>query len=174
MCIRDSFWDERAETLEDQVIQPFQDPVELGLTLDQLLEIIDSQPYYEPLFADAFGDPKPTPDRIAKALAQFIRSIVSVDSRYDQGRAQVSSPFSEFPTFSPLENAGKSLFLTTGCSSCHITEAFVNIAEGPKNNGLPVTVEDLGAFETFADPELARAFKAVSYTHLTLPTKRIV
>lgn len=157
------FWDERAETLEDQVLQPFQDPIEMGLTLEGLIEIVDGQPYYDTLFVNAFGDPEPTPERISMALAQFVRSIVSIDARYDEGREMVSSPFVAFENFSPLENDGKAIFFTTGCSSCHVSEAFVNVADGPTNNGLDAeSTDDLGAFETFEDPDFLGSFKVPS------------
>ncbi len=157
------FWDERAETLEDQVTQPFFDPIELGLSPDELISVIKSQRYYGRLFSNAFGDPEPTVDRVGDSLAQFVRSIVSVDSRYDQGREEVTSPFSTFANFSGLENDGKSLFFTTGCSSCHVSEAFVGAAEGPTNNGLDSeTADDLGAFETFAEPDFVGSFKVPS------------
>jgi cytochrome c peroxidase len=81
------FWDERAATLEDQVLMPFQNPVEMGLSLEQAVSITESQSYYRDLFTSAFGDPTINADRIARALAQFVRSIVSINSRYDQGRA---------------------------------------------------------------------------------------
>lgn len=47
------FWDERAETLEAQALMPFQDPVEMGLSLDRLVEIVAAQPYYPALFQTA-------------------------------------------------------------------------------------------------------------------------
>ncbi len=50
------FWDERAKTLEEQVLMPFQDEVEMGLTLAELIDIVKEQSYYPPLFEDAFGD----------------------------------------------------------------------------------------------------------------------
>jgi cytochrome c peroxidase len=39
------FWDERAATLEDQVLMPIQDPVEMGLTLPELVARVEAQPY---------------------------------------------------------------------------------------------------------------------------------
>ena len=44
------FWDERAETLEDQVLMPFQDPVEMGMTLDQVISKVQSMSYYPELY----------------------------------------------------------------------------------------------------------------------------
>ena len=79
------FWDERAETLEDQVLQPFQNTVEMGLTAAQISERVSEQTYYNQLFINAFGDNAVTNDRISKALAQFVRSIVSYQSKYDIG-----------------------------------------------------------------------------------------
>ncbi|BAO74495.1 cytochrome-c peroxidase [Winogradskyella sp. PG-2] len=63
------FWDERAQTLEEQVLMPFQDDVEMGLTLQELIQIANEQSYYPILFKDAFGDSSITSDRISRALA---------------------------------------------------------------------------------------------------------
>ena len=82
------FRDERAPSLEEQALMPIQDPLEMGLTLDQLVSIVESKPYYPPLFTNAFGDAVVTPERIARALAQFQRSIVSAGAAYDYGRAR--------------------------------------------------------------------------------------
>jgi cytochrome c peroxidase len=150
------FWDERAATLEAQVLQPFQDAVEMGLTLTQLTQRVQEQPFYNQLFLNAFGDNTVTSDRISKALAQFVRSIVSYQSKYDVGRAQVATPGLNFPNFTTEENLGKQLFLRpianggAGCFGCHTTEAFINSNPGPQNNGLDlVSTTDFGAGETF-------------------------
>ena len=97
------FWDERAATLEDQVLMPFQDDVEMGLNLDTLKEIISAQSYYPPLFEAAFGSSEIEIDLISKALAQFVRSMVSVGSKYDEGRMLVADPIAPFPNFTQEE-----------------------------------------------------------------------
>ena len=66
---------------------PFQDPVEMGMTLDEVVNTIESQSYYPELFEKAFGSEEVNTDRISKALAQFVRSIVSYSTKYDEGRA---------------------------------------------------------------------------------------
>lgn len=157
------FWDERAATLEDQALMPFQDPVEMGLTLAELVEIVEGEPYYGSLFAAAFGDPTVTSDRIARAIAQFVRTLVSFDAKYDQGRVQVGSPLAPFPNFTASENAGKTIFFLPGsngrnCAGCHASEAFLNVIPlGPPppfithaiNNGLDATsTTDLGVQES--------------------------
>jgi cytochrome c peroxidase len=147
-----AFWDERAATMEEQVLMPFQDATEMGMTLTTLLQRINAQTYYAPLFNAAFGDNTVTSDRVSKALAQFVRSIVSYSSKYDIGRAQVANPGAPFPNFTAAENAGKQVFFAAGnnggggCFGCHTTEAFVNAPGGPENNGIDaVSTTDLGA-----------------------------
>ncbi len=171
------FWDERAMTLEDQVLMPFQDPVEMGLTLDQLETLGRSQSYYPALFEAAFGSPRVDSGRIARALAQFVRSIVSVDSKYDRGRIQVASPQADFPNFSALENEGKRIFMTNGgvgrapCTVCHNTESFslINPAANrnrrtdASNNGLDaVSIADRGVEETTNNDRNTGDFKSPS------------
>lgn len=134
------FWDERAASLEIQVLQPIQDATEMGLTLAQIEERINEHPFYTQLFINAFGDNSVTTDRAAKALAQFVRSIESYQSKYDTGRALVNNPILDFSNFSTPENLGKHLFFSSprdggaGCAGCHTLEPFVGI--GAQNNGL--------------------------------------
>ncbi|MFN4081089.1 MAG: cytochrome-c peroxidase [Saprospiraceae bacterium] len=170
------FWDERAATLEQQVLQPFQDPVEMGLSLGELVKRVEDQPYYPRLFKNAFGDESVSADRIARALAQFVRSIISYQSRYDVGRAQVPNPNAPFPNFTPQENQGKQLFLQpvqnggAGCFACHTTEAFVSANIGPQNNGLDsASTSDRGAAETFPQQtQLTGAFKTGTLRNIAL------
>lgn len=150
------FWDERAASLEEQVLMPFQDSVEMGLTLVSLQQRVAEKNYYPSLFKNAFADETVTTDRIARALAQFVRSIVSYRSKYDAGRALVQNPGANFSNYTAAENVGKQLFLLPiangggGCFGCHTTEAFVSANPGPQNNGLDaISSTDLGAFETF-------------------------
>jgi cytochrome c peroxidase len=115
------FWDERAATLEAQVLQPIINPVEMGLTLPELVTRVSAQPYYAPLFQRAFGDTTVTTDRIARALAQFSRTLVSYRSRYDQGIAATGDVNLPFPNLTAQENQGKQLFMTrAGCAACHL------------------------------------------------------
>lgn len=177
------FWDERAPSLEDQVLRPIQDPIEMGLTLDQLRQIIADQPYYPPLFEAAFGDSSITNDRMAKALSQFVRSLVSTTSKYDLARAEVEQPLENFPQFTIQENQGKRLFFApietargarVNCAGCHISEAFVGpVPNGPirsttaTNNGLDAeSVGDLGISEVTNLPSDIGKFKAPSLRNI--------
>jgi cytochrome c peroxidase len=138
---RHFFWDERANTLEDQVLQPIQNAVEMGMTLSALTNRLAAEPFYTNLFSLAFGSPEITSDRISRALAQFVRSIVSTRSKYDAG-----VPIG-FSNFTAQENLGRQIFLgqvgNATCAACHGTDNFV---PGPNinNNGLEFPFVDKG------------------------------
>jgi len=135
------FWDERANTLEDQVLLPIQNPIEMGMTLAALTNRLAAEPFYTNLFAAAFGSPAITANRISLALAQFVRSIVSGQSRYDLGETN------NFANFTAQETLGRQIFLgQTGkatCSICHATDNFVPTTT-LNNNGLEYPYVDLG------------------------------
>lgn len=115
------FWDERAATLEAQVLLPIQSPVEMGLTLTELVERVKAQAYYPYLFNRAFGSTEITTDRISRALAQFVRSIVSYRSKFDAGVAATGNIGANFANYTASENRGKQLFLgQAGCARCHL------------------------------------------------------
>lgn len=125
------FWDERAATLEDQVLKPIQDTVEMGMTLPALVTRLGGLSYYPQLFKRAFGDEQITSERISRALAQFARSIVSYRSRFDEGVAATGGVGSPFPNYTQEENAGRALFLgRAGCAACHLDA-------GPPTGGPP-------------------------------------
>lgn len=130
------FWDERAATLEDQVLMPIQDQVEMGMTLDSLVSRLSVTDYYPLLFAEAFGDEEITSERISLALAQFVRSMVSYESPFDEAlEASGGDPTRDLNGLSTLENLGRDLFFGRGgCDNCHQTALF--IADRPFNNGL--------------------------------------
>jgi cytochrome c peroxidase len=167
---------------------PIQSSVEMGLTLDQLVTQVSGQSYYPYLFTQAFGSAEVTSDRISKALAQFIRSIVSYRSRFDQGLAATGAINQSFANFTAQENRGKALFLgPAGCAGCHLVNPppnqqqnglgnqavfFVNV---PTNNGLTADLSgdqgvgaitglssDIGRFKA---PELRNVALTAPYMH---------
>jgi len=166
------FWDQRAATLEDQVLMPIQDMVEMGMTSSALETKLRGLAYYPPLFQKAFGDNTITSDRISKALAQFVRSIVSYQSKYDAGRAAFPpgplAPGTNFANFTPQENQGMNIFLGPqgGCTPCHGSETFT--APQEKNNGLDLTTIDRGFGAVVNNPALDATFKVGSLRNIEL------
>ncbi|BAO77328.1 cytochrome-c peroxidase [Winogradskyella sp. PG-2] len=138
------FWDERAATLEDQTLMPIQDLVEMGMTLEELETKLAQEGYYTILFENAFGDESITSERIAFAISQFIRSMVSFESKFDEGLDQAQNSNNNFPNFTASENRGKQLFMSnqTRCFDCHATVAFVG--DNARNIGLDVVISDPG------------------------------
>jgi cytochrome c peroxidase len=156
------FWDERGATLEDQVLQPIQDAVEMGLTLSQLETKVRLTAYYPPLFLAAFGSSDVTSDRIARALAQYVRSIVSGGSRYDAEFTGRGGP--DFSGFTEQERAGQQLFIMVGCAQCHTTNA--QISDSVHNTGLDATITDAGAGGgRFKAPSLRNVAVRAPYMH---------
>ena len=171
------FWDQRAATLEDQTLMPIQDLVEMGMSLDDLVIKLEATDYYAELFDDAFGSTVITADRISRALAQFIRSMETYGSKYDEGRATIVGPGQggippfqqDFPNFTEQENLGKSIFFDTeigNCASCHTPDLF--IAPGPRNNGLDVVYEDNGFGEVTGNLQDYGLFKVPSLRNIEL------
>jgi cytochrome c peroxidase len=135
------FWDERATTLEDQVLRPIQDAVEMGMNLDLLEKKLAVTSYYPALFNAAFGSTAITRDRISLALAQFVRTLVSGRSKFDQGA--VLGPNGFATVFTAEEEQGRNLFASTGCARCHAT--FAQLGDDVHNTGLDNTITDVGA-----------------------------
>ena len=131
------FWDERARSLEEQVLMPIQNKVEMGQDLKALVAKLSEDKFYSRLFREAFGDEAVTRERIARALAQFVRSLVSYRSKFDQGLAEAGSLRESFPNFSRQENRGKNLF-ARNCAVCHLPpgQSAVFSMTQPRNNGL--------------------------------------
>ena len=113
------FWDERGGNLEQMVLLPVENSLEMGQDLKKLPAILGADHRYPELFNKAFGSPEITNEKISRALAQFLRSLVSYQSKYDEGRGAVKLVTDDFPNYSLQENRGKALFLRN-CAICHL------------------------------------------------------
>ncbi len=126
------FWDERAATAEKQALQPILNHIEMGLTLAELESKVKALNYYPTLFQNAFGSTTIDSIKIAKALAQFERSIVTYQSKYDRVKQGLES-------FTTAEAQGEVLFNNApppppgggappSCNGCHTAPMFINSA----------------------------------------------
>jgi len=165
------FWGERAATLEEQTLMPIQDSLEMGMTLTALTNRLAAEPFYTNLFAQTFGTPEITAERVSRALAQFVRSIVSVQSKYDVGVTM------SFANFTAQENLGRQIFLGQGtfghvtCARCHGTDNFVPIfppGTGIFNNGLENPYVDKGVGALTGQPQDEGLFKVPSLRNIEL------
>lgn len=116
----DFFWDGRAQSLEEQSLHPIEDPLELNMDLPTVIARLEATEKYPKMFKAAFGTRKITKDRIAKAIAQFERTLISANSEYDR----VKRPFAN--RNNPFDNEAANrglLFFNNGdgadCFHCH-------------------------------------------------------
>jgi cytochrome c peroxidase len=139
------FWDGRAATLREQVLQPITNPVEMHETLSNVTAKLAADPEYPAMFARAFGPGKITADRVARALEQFLLTRVSYDSKFDRvlnGQAKLTDE----------EQHGFELFHTeydpahgqygADCFHCHGGPLFRS--QDFANNGLDAEPADAG------------------------------
>ncbi|MBK1834480.1 cytochrome-c peroxidase [Roseibacillus ishigakijimensis] len=164
-------WDGEEPTLRGQMLRPIVDPIEMGENLATLPAKLAAREGYLAQFQAAFGDQEITPERLAIALEQYVLTLTSFDSRYDQAQRGGDE-------LTALEKRGESLFFTSpteggaGCARCHPAPFFTD--HGFHNNGLPLRKSDHGREEVtgeardrgkFATPSLRNIAVTASYMH---------
>lgn len=139
---RTLFWDTRSNSLEDLALRPIQNHIEMGIEdMDKLVVKLNKIGYYPDLFQKAFGSKDITSERISKAMAQFMRSMVTYRSKFDEGKK------SNFSNFTATEMRGKELFTTQlHCNNCHGGDNFNTTLDGQlaENIGLDEIYQDNG------------------------------
>jgi cytochrome c peroxidase len=174
----ETFWDGRAAHLEEQAIGPIANPIEMGNTHAVAVQTIADIEGYGPFFELAFGDPAVTLDRVASAIADYERTRVSGNSRYDQWQAADDEEEGYVSPLSDEELQGEELFFGKAkCATCHVGSAFTdslyhNLGVGwDEESGSFADVgrkevsgaaEDLGAFKT---PGLRETTLHAPYMH---------
>jgi cytochrome c peroxidase len=163
------FWDGRVRTLEEQALKPIVDELEMQSNLDSVINRLNRSAFYRQLFFEAFGVTKVTSVELAKAIAQFERSIISGNSKYDlwaRGEASLDN----------TELLGKSLFTDEqkgDCTHCHSLGSLFSDF-GFKNNGLDAIPTDSGRYRVtgfagdigkFKSPTLRNIALTAPYMH---------
>jgi len=174
---RNLFWDSREQSAKGLILRPIQNHIEMGMeSLADLETKIASTDYYPELFKKAYNLEEVTAEKIADAMAQFLCSMVSADSKFDQGFA------TDFKNFSPLELTGKDLFFSerTQCSGCHAGANFsapdhpggeygstgTENRKGTANIGLDLVSKDKGLENgRFRIPSLRNIALTAPYMH---------
>ncbi|KAB2806815.1 cytochrome-c peroxidase [Phaeocystidibacter luteus] len=108
------FWDGRRQSLEAQAFDPVVDPIEMHSTWPEALDKLRGDSLYQKLFEEAFGANSITQDNATKAIAQFERTMISANSKFDQWQR------GEYQ-FTPDEAEGYNIFNSEigDCFHCH-------------------------------------------------------
>ena len=170
------FWDGRAATLEIQVLEPVENPIEMNEEWEHALAELAADPLYPPLYKAAFGSEDITKSRTAKALASFLRTMISAESKFDKQR------IGQY-IFTEEEQRGFNLFITEGgdpevnpafqggadCFHCHGFGSMQMSDYLFHNNGLDASFEnDLGRFLVTGNPLDSGRFKTPTLRNVEL------
>ncbi len=115
------FWDGRASSLEEQIFQPVHASHEMNMDWNEAASRIERKAFYKQQFELVFGTDKIDSVLIAKAIAQFLRTLISCNSKYDsvcRGEAEYSN--FEFEGLMLVNNQVKG-----NCIQCHTTNGDV-------------------------------------------------
>ncbi|MBU1236511.1 MAG: cytochrome-c peroxidase [Gammaproteobacteria bacterium] len=107
------FWDGRAADLKAQAGGPIANPGEMAFTHTLAIGVLESIPAYVREFKTVFGKNKIDIDQVTLAIAEFEKTLVTPNSRFDQyllGKADA---------LTTDEKAGYKLFKDSGCTACH-------------------------------------------------------
>jgi cytochrome c peroxidase len=132
-----SFWDGRSKTLEDQALMPVVDPLEMHANWPEVLVKLNEDQEYRDLFKLVYKVDVIDSLDVARAIAQFERTMVSGNSRFDKfERGEL--------LLNPDELRGFQVFATEkgDCFHCHGTSLFMGFQF--ENNGLQQTMTDIG------------------------------
>lgn len=185
MLTNNLFWDSRSKSLMDMVLRPVQNHIEMGMEdLSFLATKLQKTDYYPALFKSAFGTEGVDATKINTALMQFLASMVTHNSKFDEGLK------TKFTNFNALELAGKDLFMSErlSCTKCHtgvnlslgddqspdnpygggssFSSSFGTGAQGTANIGLDMVYKDNGRGEgKFKIPSLRNIELTTPYMH---------
>jgi cytochrome c peroxidase len=111
------FWDGRAADLKAQAGGPIANPGEMAFTHTLAIDVLTSIPEYVMEFKQVFGSDKITIDEVTQAIAEFEKTLVTPNARFDQWL------LGEKDVLTQDELAGYKLFKESGCVGCHNGEA---------------------------------------------------
>lgn len=155
------FWDGRAKDLKEQALGPVQNPIEMGETWPNVVKKLEANADYKKEFAAVYGG-KITKENVADAIAEFERTLITPNSRFDKFLK------GDEKALSPIEKKGWALFQEKGCQVCHSGtyfggQAFQQVSPDYfKRRGGKITEGDLGRYNVTKKEEDKHKFKVPS------------
>jgi cytochrome c peroxidase len=167
------FWDGRATSLEQQILEPVPNPIEMHLSWKEAISKLKKDTYYRNQFYKAFGVEDFDSNHAAKAIAQFIRTMISGSSKFDvMYKIENNKPLNsseQAVSIEPEEWAGYDLFKSLNgadCFHCH-NGPLMRVAKF-SNNGLDFSFMDLGRGAITNNPNDHGKFKVPSLRNIAL------
>ncbi|MEP7107738.1 MAG: cytochrome c peroxidase [Ferruginibacter sp.] len=156
--MKEMHWDGGINHLEVQPLAPITNVKEMAETISNVLKKLDLDSSYIRMFTAAFGDPIINSQRMLKALAQFMGSIQSHNSKYDQVKRGEAG-------FTLAEQNGYNTFKAK-CNACHTEPLFTD--NSLRNNGLTLDpfLQDKGRMLITGNPADSLKFKVPSLRNL--------
>jgi cytochrome c peroxidase len=145
------FWDGRAASIEEQIFEPVPNHIEMDLPWQQAVERLNGKPEYRTMFYEAYGSESIDSVKVSLAIAQFLRTMVSFNSKYDKwytGQAQLTA--SELSGLELFQKEGGDPEIFPGgqfggdCFHCHGGSLDFFTDYQFHNNGLDSIFEDEG------------------------------
>jgi cytochrome c peroxidase len=155
------FWDSRSVTLEEQALDPVTNPIEMNAKWPDVLIKLNADEEYRQQFKIAFGVDEIDSTEVTKALAQFERTMLSANSKFDKFLRQED-------TLTDSEQRGRTIFDTerADCFHCHGTRLLMGFAN--QNNGLQQVMTDLGVGGENGNPMDIGKFKPPTLRNIAL------
>jgi cytochrome c peroxidase len=165
------FWDGRERSLEEQAKGPLFSVHEMHASPKELERDLNSNAIYRRLFEEVYGEGKITIPKVLDAIADFERTLVSLDSRYDR------YVFGEKKALTPLEETGHNVFrsFVARCTECHTPPLFTNFQmaiigapdgkENPEDLGGQLITHDSRNRGSFKVPTLRNIARTAPYMH---------
>ncbi len=158
------FWDGREFGLEMQATNPVENPIEMHNTWQNAVQALQNISEYSFLFEQAFGSSQITKMNVVKAIAQFERTLISANSKFDRHLLGTY-------TLTTAEQNGLNVFMDEAAGDCFHCHGNPNnplwTDNKFHNNALDATFTDLGLGEITGDPNNNGWFKAPSLRNLS-------
>ncbi|MBK9285606.1 MAG: c-type cytochrome [Sphingobacteriaceae bacterium] len=134
-------WDGKTKSLEEQSLLPITNPIEMDMSIKELIKRLQRNAYYKKLFYRAYKDSLVNEKKILNALAMFTSNLVSYHAKYDSVMRKDANV-----SFTEAEKKGYEIFKKQ-CASCHTEPLFTNYSF--RNNGLilDTVFKDYGRME---------------------------
>ena len=156
-------WDGKELSLERQALEPVRNPIEMHNSWPNVALKLQQDQEYPSMFLNAFGTEKIDSTLVTKAIAQFERTLISGNTKFDQYLLGNTS-------LSQQELNGFTIFMSEDkgdCFHCHGSDNNPLWTDNDfHNNGLDTSFNDLGLGAVTGDPNDNGKFKSPSLRNL--------